>query len=114
MPLASSLGLKEPQAPALAQVNDQVTWLLPPVEPIGKVAAATSVAEALTARDLGGAETNRTPFGGGGGGGEEVLPGPLQPAKPMIEPRPRTTRRITLRDSIWRSVPSWRLPQLLG
>jgi hypothetical protein len=93
MPLASALALKDPQAPRLPQVTDQVTRLF--VEPNGRlaanVAAAASVAEAWMARDVGGEEINRTEVGS-----EFCVDGrfapPLQPANPAIEPKPMSKK----------------------
>ena len=87
---ASALGPKEPQAPGLPQVTAHVTALLPPFVGLENVAAAVSDAEAFTASDVGGRETNVTPVGpgGGGGGGGDWLCEPPQPASAKIASKP--------------------------
>jgi hypothetical protein len=65
---ASSLAPIDPQAPADPQASVHVTAVLPPVTPFGKIAAAATVADAFTAKDPGGADTNTTPVGPDGTG----------------------------------------------
>ena len=78
----SALGPKEPQAPALPQLTDHVTAVLPAATGLANTAAADTVAEAFTASDLGGDEINSTPVGPGAGGstGEGLFEPPPQPA----------------------------------
>ena len=77
----------------------------PFVVPMGYVAAATRVALALMARDVGGSEINKTAFGFEGGGIGGRFAGPVQPANPTMVPVPRS-RRVTLPNNISSSVQS--------
>jgi hypothetical protein len=72
------LELNAPHAPALPQVTIHVTAVLPPVTPLGNVAAAVRVAAAFTANDPGGGDIKTTAVGPGGGGAG-ALSEPPQP-----------------------------------
>jgi hypothetical protein len=60
-------------------VTVHVTAELPPVTPLGNVAAAVRVAAAFTANDAGGGDIKTTAVGAGGGVGADALSEPPQP-----------------------------------
>jgi hypothetical protein len=76
---AASLGPKDPQAPGLPHVTDQVTAPLP-LANWPYTAVADSVTCALTANELGGGEPNTTLVGSAGAGEPPPSPEPPQPA----------------------------------
>jgi hypothetical protein len=91
----SGLALKAPHPLGVPHVTAYVTAEFSLLPATGYVAAASSVAEAFTASDVGGAATKITAVGFTTGGVTvKLLPGPAHPLKPTTRPKPGRRRPI--------------------
>ena len=81
------LELKDPHAPALAQLTDKVTTLS-----FAFTTPTENVAEAFTAISAGGAPRNKTEIGFEGGVIDCKLPPLLHPASQLTRETPKRTR----------------------